>query len=139
MPQKNLIIFCLISFLILMVWVPLRHVLFPPIPAPPPPPPPLELPHKPLWASLPVEFMVIAPAGVPGIGPALPQVTQLALADWSAGNREAWFSAWLANKDKPVEKPPKPAPAVAEKPKKPDGQKPPKNYVLGDSDEFNIQ
>jgi YidC/Oxa1 family membrane protein insertase len=119
-----------------MVWVPLRHVLFPPVP---PPPPPLKLPHEQLWAGLPVEFMVIAPAGVPGIGPALPQVTQLALADWSAGNREAWFSAWLANKDKPVEKPPKPAPAVAEKPKKPDGQKPPKNYVLGDSDEFNIQ
>ncbi len=136
MQQKNLIIFCLLSFLVLMVWMPLRYLLFPPVP---PPPPPLKLPHEQLWAGLPAELMTMTPVGVPGIGPALPQVTQLALADWSAGNREAWFSAWLANKEKPAEQPPKPPPAVAEKPKKPAPQKPAEKYVLGDDTNFNIR
>jgi YidC/Oxa1 family membrane protein insertase len=79
------------------------------------------------------------PLGAPGIGPALPQVTQVALADWSAGEREAWWNSWLAAKEKPADQPPKPKPAVVEKPAKPVVQKPPHVVVLGDDESFNIR
>src|ERR1700687_3854236 len=104
MQQKNLIIFCLLSFIILLLWVPLRQLFFPL------PPPPLKLPQEKLWAGLPAQLMTEGPLGAPGIGPALPRVTQWALTDLSAGNREAWISTWLASKEKPAEEPRKPAP-----------------------------
>jgi YidC/Oxa1 family membrane protein insertase len=83
-----------------------------------------------------------SPPGVPGIGPALPQVTELALADWSAGDRDAWFTAWLAAKDKPpAEEKPKPGPpAVVAKPEKPPAvQLPHEEIVLGDAEPFFIR
>jgi YidC/Oxa1 family membrane protein insertase len=112
MRQKNLIIFCIISFLILILWMPLKHLIWPP------PPPPLRLPDQHLWAGLPGQLAMGSPPGLTGIGPALPQLAQVGLTNWSAGDQKAWISAWLAAKEKPAEQPPKPAPpVVAQKPK----------------------
>src|SRR5229473_1766153 len=107
MPQKNLVVFFLLSFVILIAWMSVRYLVWPPAP------PPVKLPNDKLWAALPAQLMMGAPPGVPGIASALPQVTQIALAGWSAGDREAWYTAWLAAKEKlaaqekPAVEPPK--------------------------------
>jgi len=139
MQQKNLIVFLLISMLILFLWLPLKHTIWRP---PVPPPPPLRLPNQHLWAGLPGQLVMAAFPGTAGIGPALPQLAQVALADWSADEQKTWMSNWLAAKEKkPAEPKPKPAAQVAvqpPKPVKPVVQAPQKDVVLGDADGFNL-
>ncbi len=92
MQQKNLIIFILGSALIVISWFLLRQLIWPP------PPPSLRLPDQNLWAGLPGQLWVGVPPGVaPGIEPQL-QAAQIGLAEWTAGDRKALTSAWLAAK-----------------------------------------
>src|SRR6266478_3079795 len=91
MQQKNLIIFCLLSFLVLMVWMPLRYLLFPPVP---PPPPPLKLPHEQLWAGFPAELMTMTPVGRESRGLVLRMVSE----QGKAGRATAQTSASRSGK-----------------------------------------
>jgi len=109
MQQKNLIVFILGSALIVISWFLLRQLIWPS-------PPSLKLR---VWAGVPGQLIMGAPPGVPGIGPALPQVAQVAVAEWSADEKKAWLAAWLAAKEKPAEEAPKPAPPVVAQGPKP--------------------
>src|SRR5439155_10874076 len=113
MQQKNLIVFILGSALIVISLFLLRQLIWPP------PPPSLRLPDQSLWAGLPGHLWVGVPPGVaPGNEPQL-QAAQIRLAEWTAGDRKALNSAWLAAKEKPGEQLPKPAPPVVAQALKP--------------------
>src|SRR5438093_2445405 len=141
MQHKNLIVFLLISMLILFLWLPLKHLVWRP---PVPPPPPLRLPDRHLWAGLAGQLVMASPPGTTGIGPAFPQLAQVALADWSADEQKTWVSTWLAAKEKkPAEPQSKPAPPVVAQQLKP--VKPvvraaaQEDVVLGNADGFNLR
>src|SRR5690349_17110857 len=92
MPRKNLVLFVVLSFLILIGWPVLQRWLWPPPPRQPKPPEPevVKLPDPQLWAALPPQAVAIlhqAP-GIPGLGNLGGLVTQIAVADWSARGGE---------------------------------------------------
>src|SRR5216683_6658901 len=109
MQQKNFIIFILLSFGLIILWLPLTHWLWPP---PPPPPPKVKLPEPQLWASLPLQAQGVVQQipGLPGLAGACRLATEYAVTDWAAGDREGW----LAQR----ERKPEPAPVVKKAPEK---------------------
>src|SRR5947208_4342428 len=129
MQQKNLIVFFLVSAAILISWTLIRSLIWPP------PPKSIRPPDARLYAGLPGQLSTGVSAGLPGIGPALSQVVQVAVADYSADEKKVWLAARLAQKEKAQEQPKPAAPVAAKKqqPAKPAvAAQPHKEVELGD-------
>jgi YidC/Oxa1 family membrane protein insertase len=103
MRQRNLILFVVFTFIIMMGWARLGEYLYPR-------PRRVLLPYPPLWSALPSQLQAVAAGTNPTVGGAAAVATQVAIASWSAEKQEAPVAA-----AKP--EPPKPqAPALVEKP-----------------------
>src|SRR6478672_3958608 len=95
-PQQknNLLLFFVISFLIVMTWSTLQRVLWPPkkpTPSPDTTATPITLPEKQLWAGLP-PALALPSFGSPGLGDAVALASQVAVAEWGAGDHDNWAS-----------------------------------------------
>src|SRR5262249_14711586 len=121
------VLFFVLSFAVFLGWTALQNYLWPP-PKRVRPPVPIHLPNEQLWGGVPAAITHL-PA-VPGIGAAMPLVSQVAVAEWSAGDRNQW--AAIAREPKP-----KPKPVAAEPPQV--AAAPVQKITLGDNLAFNIQ
>src|SRR5262245_49935448 len=122
--QKNLVLFFVLSFAIFVGWSALQTFLWPP-PKRVRPQPPLKLPNEQFWGGM--AGLLAQPPAVPGLGAALPLVGDVAVAEWSAGDREQWKR--IAAEPKPLPKPERPKVAAAK----------PEKFTLGDDTQFNLQ
>jgi YidC/Oxa1 family membrane protein insertase len=102
MQQKNFTLFILLSFLIFIAWQQLMNRIWPPVRH-------LRLPDQRAWAALPghVHGLLEQAPGLPGLGGACNLATQIALADWAAGEWQGPV---------PEEKEKEPEPTVKEEP-----------------------
>lgn len=124
---KNLVLFFLLSFAVFVGWTALQNRIWPP-PKKVPPPPRLRLPNDQLWGGVPASVAPVS--AVPGIGVALPLVGQVAVVEWSAGDRQRWVQITPEPK-------PQPKPVAPEPPKV--AAAPARKITLGDDRLFNLQ
>lgn len=109
MQQKNLLVFFALTFLLFIGWSALVNYYWPPPKRKPPRP--IEqrilLPDARLWAGLPG---LVRPPAAAGLGAASQLATEVALAEWAAGDRRHWVRV----EPVPVPKPRPKEPPIAQ-------------------------